>query len=132
MQMSRMIKKCEDDFPGKGGTARMYIHIGGTYAVSDKYILGVFDFDGTTLPGSDTIAYLRKAELEDRVESVSPDLPRSFIVTLDRVYYSPIAAATIRRRMERAGDAIKSGNWLHEDQTVASNNTNYTAKQNSC
>ncbi|MDW7659035.1 MAG: DUF370 domain-containing protein [Bacillota bacterium] len=96
----------------------MYIHIGGTYAVSDKYILGVFDFDGTTQPGSDTIEYLRKAEMDSRVESVSPDLPRSFIVTLDRVYYSPIAATTIRRRMDRAVDAIKSGSWLHEDQVV--------------
>ena len=94
----------------------MYIHIGGTYAVSDKYIIGVFDFDGTTQPGSDTITFLRKAEFDNRVESVSPDLPRSFIVTLDRIYYSPITAATIRRRMERAGDTIRNGSWLHEDQ----------------
>ena len=92
----------------------MYIHIGGSYTVSDKYILGVFDFDGTTGPGSDTIQFLRKAEKEERVETISFDLPRSFIVTLDRIYYSPIAAATIRLRMERAGQAIRAGKWLHE------------------
>lgn len=106
----------EDEYSEQGETSRMYIHIGGTYAVSDKYIIGVFDFDGTTQPGSNTIVYLRKAESDNRVESVSPDLPRSFIVTLDRVYYSPITAATIRRRMERSGEAIKNGSWLHEDQ----------------
>ena len=92
----------------------MYIHIGGTYDISDKYILGVFDFDGTTQPGSATIDYLRKAEQNNRVEAVSPDLPRSFVVTLDRVFYSPITAATIWRRMDRSGQAIENGSWLHE------------------
>lgn len=104
---------------------RLYIHIGGTYALSDKYILGIFDFDGTTQPGSATIDYLRKAEQGNRVEAVSPDLPRSFIVTLDRIFYSPIAAATIRRRMDRSGQAFENGSWLHDaEMTEAEENEN--------
>jgi extracellular matrix regulatory protein B len=77
----------------------MYLHIGGQYTVSDKYILGVFDFDTTTRPGSATIDYLRKAEKEGRVDMIVPDLPRSIILTLDRIYYSPVSPGTIRRRM---------------------------------
>lgn len=100
----------------KEAPLRLYIHIGGTYAISDKYILGIFDFDGTTQPGSATIEYLRKAEQNNRAEAVSPDLPRSFVVTLDRVFYSPITAATIRRRMNRSGQAIENGSWLHESE----------------
>ena len=85
----------------------MYIHIGGTYTLSNKYILGIFDFDGTTANESATIDFLRKAEKENRVDVISPDLPRSFIVTLDRVYYSPIAAATLWKRMEKAAQDVR-------------------------
>jgi len=31
---------------------------------------------------------------------VSPDLPRAFIVTLDRIYITPISAMTLRRRLQ--------------------------------
>ncbi len=79
----------------------MYVHIGGEYSVSDKFIIGIFDFDGTTNGNSETIQYLKKAEQKDLVESVAEDLPRSFIVTLDRVYYSPISTATLRHRLRQ-------------------------------
>ena len=80
----------------------MYVHIGGEYTISDKFIVGIFDFDGTTGPDSETIQFLRMAEKAGQVDIVSPDLPRSFIVTLDRVYYSPISPATLRRRLDRS------------------------------
>jgi hypothetical protein len=79
----------------------MYVHIGGECTVSDKYILGIFDFDGTTAKDSETIRFLRRSELAGRVDVITPDLPRSFVVTLERVYLSPIAPATLRRRIER-------------------------------
>ncbi|MEA4890295.1 MAG: DUF370 domain-containing protein [Clostridiaceae bacterium] len=91
----------------------MYVHIGGEYSVSNKFIIGIFDFDGTTNGNSETIQYLKKAEQKDLVESVSEELPRSFIVTLDRVYYSPISTATLRHRLRqrRTGlDNIQEGN----------------------
>ena len=31
---------------------------------------------------------------------LSADIPRTFVVTLDRVYLTPVAAATIRRRIQ--------------------------------
>lgn len=77
----------------------MYVHIGGDYTISDRYILGIFDLDQTTAGAADTIHYLNEAERAGRIEIVSPDLPRSFIVTLDRVYVSPVSAATLRKRL---------------------------------
>lgn len=77
----------------------MYVHIGGFCALSDRYIIGVFDFDGTTAVGSPTIDYLRHAEQTGQIESLSDDPPRSFIITLDRVYLSPVSAHTIRQRL---------------------------------
>ena len=97
--------------PG-GGSPLMYVHIGGEYSVSDKFIVGVFDFDGTTGPESDTIKFLKRAEREDRIEVISHDLPRSFIVTLERVFLSPISAATIRHRLEKARLEQQPSYWL--------------------
>ena len=77
----------------------MYIHIGGEYSVSDRLIVGIFDFDETTQAGSETIQFLNHAQTEDRIEHVSSELPRSFVVTVERVYLSPISAATLRRRL---------------------------------
>ncbi|MDD2534214.1 MAG: DUF370 domain-containing protein [Eubacteriales bacterium] len=77
----------------------MYIHIGGEYSVSDRLIVGIFDFDETTHAGSETIHFLQKAQEQDRIEHVSSELPRSFVVTVERVYLSPISAATLRRRL---------------------------------
>lgn len=77
----------------------MYVHIGGEYSVSDKYIVGIFDFDGTTTAASGTIDFLRKAEADSKVEIVSPDIPRAFVVTMDRIYVTPISVSTLRRRL---------------------------------
>jgi extracellular matrix regulatory protein B len=79
----------------------MYIHIGGEYSVSDKYIIGIFDLDNTTGQPSATIDFLNRKEQADALEVVSPEIPRSFVVTLDRVYVTPISPATLRRRLIR-------------------------------
>ncbi|NLA75035.1 MAG: DUF370 domain-containing protein [Deltaproteobacteria bacterium] len=87
----------------------MYLHLGKSYAVSDKYILGIFDFDAVTDVGSATIEFLENAEKNGRVDVISADLPRSFIVTLDRVYISPIAATTLQQRLRRNKRFLSKG-----------------------
>lgn len=77
----------------------MYLHIGGEYTLSVRFIVGIFDFDTTTRQTPDTLAFLRRAEVQDRTEIVAPDIPRSYVVTIDRVYFSPISAATLRKRL---------------------------------
>jgi hypothetical protein len=78
----------------------MYVHIGGDYTISDRLILGIFDLDQTTENSEDTVNYLNAAEKRDLIEVVSPELPRSFIVTLERVYVSPVSVATLRKRLK--------------------------------
>lgn len=77
----------------------MYIHIGGEYSIPEKFIVGVFDFDEITADNDDSLRFLKKAEKDDKVENVSFDIPRSVIVTVDKVYISPISPRTIRRRI---------------------------------
>ncbi len=80
----------------------MYLHLGGSYTISDKWVIGIFDLDATTEAGSATIDFLKTAERDNRLEAITAELPRSFVVTLDKVYLSPIAAATLRKRLEQA------------------------------
>jgi hypothetical protein len=79
---------------------KMYIHIGGEYSIPEKTILGIFDFDEVTGAESITSEYLKKAEMENRIEIVSYELPRSIVVAMDKVYISPISSRTIRKRMD--------------------------------
>ncbi len=77
----------------------MYVHIGGEYSISDRFIVGIFDMDMSTAGQEDTLHFLTRAEKEGRLEYVSEDLPRSFVLTVDRVYISPVSSSTIKKRM---------------------------------
>jgi extracellular matrix regulatory protein B len=77
----------------------MYVHIGGECSVPERYLIGVFDLDATTTGSVDTRDFLSRAEREGRLDVLSADIPRTFVVTLDRVFLTPVAAATIRKRL---------------------------------
>ncbi|NLZ71823.1 MAG: DUF370 domain-containing protein [Clostridiaceae bacterium] len=87
----------------------MFIHIGGEYTISDLWIIGIFDLDQTTTYGKDTANFLKKQEELGRLDIVSADLPRSFVVTLDRVYLSPISAKTL---IERSNDKTNISSFI--------------------
>ena len=78
----------------------MYVHIGGECSIPERFLVGVFDLDATTVGSEDTRGFLSRAEREGRLDVLSADIPRTFVVTLDRVYLTPVAAATIRRRIQ--------------------------------
>ena len=80
----------------------MYLHIGQDVVLRQKDILGVFDMDNTTISRT-TRDFLAKAEKEGRVEYVTMDLPKSFVVCVseqqqDTVYISQLAPSTLRKR----------------------------------
>ncbi|NLJ94970.1 MAG: DUF370 domain-containing protein [Clostridiaceae bacterium] len=77
----------------------MFIHIGGEYTISKLWIIGIFDLDQTTTYGKDTNDFLKRQEDLGQLDIVSLEIPRSFVVTLDRVYLSPISARTLIDRL---------------------------------
>lgn len=79
----------------------MYIHIGGECSIPDKIIVGIFDLDEVTKIDSCTNEFLKKAQEEGRVETVSYEIPRSIIVAVDKIYISPISAGTIKKRSKK-------------------------------
>ena len=81
----------------------MYINIGGDMAVRDRSIIGIFDLDGTSL-SKKTMEYLKTAEDNGGLISVTEDIPKSFLVTeeygMERVYFTQLSAATLEKRVK--------------------------------
>lgn len=79
----------------------MFIHLGNEIIVNSKNIVGIFDIENTTT-GKNTSKLLEKATKEKRVINVSFEMPKSFIVSIEKgreiIYISHISVATLRKR----------------------------------
>ena len=78
----------------------MYINIGEEYVLKEKDIIAVFDMDKATV-GKITRDYLNAAQKSGKIIYAGYDLPKSFIVTKDKVYISPLNTATVLKRARR-------------------------------
>ena len=81
----------------------MYLHLGQDYVVHTRDIIGIFDIDSSSV-AKNTRQFLRRAEEEGAVVTVSGELPKSFVVAdfpVQTVFVSPISARTLQRRCER-------------------------------
>ena len=78
----------------------MYINIGEEYVLKEKDIIAVFDMDKATV-GKITRDYLNAAQKSGKIIYAGHDLPKSFIVTKDKVYISPLNTATVLKRAQR-------------------------------
>ena len=74
----------------------MYLHLGQDYVVHTRDIIGIFDIESSSV-AKNTRQFLRRAEEEGAVVTVSGELPKSF----QTVFISPISARTLQRRCER-------------------------------
>lgn len=82
----------------------MYLHIGGDVIIPFKEVIGVFD--AVSSDATVTREFLKVAREEGFVVSVMDGNPeKSFVVTNEKVYMSPIACSTLRRR------------WVHLDDS---------------
>ena len=79
----------------------MFLHIGADVVIPLSSIIAIFDMEKTTI-SKDTKYFLRTAEEEGFVESISDDIPKSYIVTetdkKSRIYLSPISSTTLLKR----------------------------------
>jgi len=79
----------------------MFLHIGGDVVIPLKNVIAIMDIDSTTI-SKDTKEFLKIAEEEGFIESISDDLPKSFIITesekKSKIYLSPISTVTLQKR----------------------------------
>ncbi|MCC8182901.1 MAG: DUF370 domain-containing protein [Clostridiales bacterium] len=83
----------------------MYLHLGQSTVIDDRDIVGIFDLDITS-QSFRTRQYLNRAEQAGQVESVSDELPKSFVVcqsvgeTEQRVYLAQPSSSTLLKRIK--------------------------------
>ncbi len=86
----------------------MFLHIGGEYIVPLKNLIGIFDMEASTVT-KDTKEFLRTAEKGGLLESVTNELPKSFILMKDgkgwKVYFSSISTPTLSKRAFSEGES---------------------------
>ena len=80
----------------------MYIHLGNNVMLPTDEIIGIFDLDNTSV-SKRTRDFLKKAEKQKKVITVSYDLPRSFVlagkkIQDSKVYISQISSSTLLKR----------------------------------
>ena len=83
----------------------MYLHLGQSFVVPNREILGILDLDNASWAYK-TREFLEQADREGRAIWLTEDLPRSFILVDSRwgepiVYISPLSSTTLANRMER-------------------------------
>ncbi len=74
----------------------MILHISNNAAIRGRDVIGVFDMDTSTVNRA-TRDFLARCEKEEKVTETGNDLPRSFIVTDNTVYISPLNTSTIAK-----------------------------------
>lgn len=83
----------------------MYLHLGQDTVIRTDTVLGVFDLDNASVEKA-TREFLRRAQKEGRVQNVSMELPKAFVVCRSpggmKVYLTQMGPATLARRA-RAG-----------------------------
>jgi len=79
----------------------MFLHIGGDVVIPMKNVIAILDIETTTL-SKDTKEFLKIAEEEGFIKSISNDLPKTFIITeMEKksvIYLSPISTVTLQKR----------------------------------
>ena len=78
----------------------LYLNISQNISVPTEDIIGIFDMDNSTV-SPDTRSFLRLSQSEKKLTSDVRDIPKSFVVTSDKVYLSQVSSHTLVGRGER-------------------------------
>lgn len=75
----------------------MYIHLGSDISVHKNDIIGIFDLESTSVEKS-VNEYLSKEQKSGNIYYVSLDMPKSYVVTEDKVFVTNVSTETLRER----------------------------------
>ncbi|MCX4355515.1 MAG: DUF370 domain-containing protein [Oscillospiraceae bacterium] len=75
----------------------MFLFLGGEVSVRSDDIVGIFDIEECSVSRM-TADYLNACQRSGRIVNVSEDMPKSFVVTVDKTYISNVSHSTIVKR----------------------------------
>lgn len=75
----------------------MFIHLGGEKIIRSSELIAIFDI---SIERSSKISkhFIAHATKDKTVEVIGEEEPKSIVVTMDKVYYSPISSTTLKKR----------------------------------
>ena len=77
----------------------MLLHVGDNVVIPKKNIIAILEME--TIASPITKEFLEIANDEGFIERISTDKENAFIVTAEKIYYSPISCHTLKKRAER-------------------------------
>lgn len=75
----------------------MFLFLGGEISVRSDNVVGVFDIEECSVSRV-TADYLNSCQRKGKIVNVSEDMPKSFVVTVDKTYISNVSHSTIVKR----------------------------------
>ena len=75
----------------------MYIHLGGEKIIRTSELIAIFDL---SIEKSSKIShrFVNQALERSIIEKIGDEEPKSLVVAKDKMYYSPISSATLKKR----------------------------------
>lgn len=77
----------------------MFIHLGGDMVLNADSIVAILDHNSQDL-SEENQNFLKVKKKQKATVKVTEDVPKSFVITKDEVYLSPISSHTLKRRAE--------------------------------
>ncbi|CAM3631755.1 extracellular matrix regulator RemB [Marinicrinis lubricantis] len=75
----------------------MFIHLGGEKVIRATELIGIFDVSIEEI-SKISKQFVEYAHANQFVETIGEEEPKSLVVALDKVYYSPISSTTLKKR----------------------------------
>jgi hypothetical protein len=75
----------------------MFIHLGGEKIIRTIELIAIFDL---SMEKTSKISkqFIINAEKEKKIEMIGEEESKSLVVTINKVYYSPISSSTLKKR----------------------------------
>jgi hypothetical protein len=76
----------------------MYLNAGSNKTINQRGIIGIFDLDTSTISAV-TRKFLNTSDKAGIIETVQDGIPKSFILTDEKIYITQISTAALKRRL---------------------------------
>jgi hypothetical protein len=75
----------------------MFIHLGGEKIIRAAELIAIFDL---SMERTSKISkqFISHAEKEKKIEMIGEEDSKSLVVTINKIYYSPISSSTLKKR----------------------------------
>ncbi|MFD2672220.1 extracellular matrix regulator RemB [Marinicrinis sediminis] len=75
----------------------MFIHLGGEKVIRASELIGIFDLSIEDV-SKISKQFIQQAHANKKVETIGEESPKSMVIAMDKIYYSPISSATLKKR----------------------------------